>query len=91
MLPSAIAGSTRDFCASLPPRRTAVPPSTTVARYGSRISARPNASITSMISTAPPPNPPYSSANGRPSRPSSAYCDHSAVLQPPGSLKWFLR
>ena len=35
MLPSAIAGSTRDFCASLPPSRTAVPPSTTVARYGS--------------------------------------------------------
>ena len=66
---------------------SAVPPSTTVARYGSSISARPNASITSMISTAPPPNPPYSSANGRPSRPSSAYCDQSAVLQPSGCCR----
>ena len=37
--------------------------------------------MTSIVSMPPPPNPPCSSANGRPNSPSSAYCAHKARLQ----------
>ena len=70
--PAAIFGIRAARIASPAPSRSKPPPSTTVAKNGSSASARPNASMTIMVSTGPPPMPPCSSANGRPSRPSSA-------------------
>src|SRR5262245_21093108 len=71
--PLTICGISDDRTAALAPRRRNPPASTMVAKYGSSASARPNASITIMVSTAPPPIPPSFSENGSPSRPSSAY------------------
>ena len=71
--------------APLPPGLISPPPSTTVARYGSSTSARPICSITIMVSTGPPADPPCFSAKGRPRRPSSAYCFH-AIAAPAARL-----
>jgi hypothetical protein len=46
------------FCASLPHSDISPAPITTVDRYGSVTSPRPNASIRMPVSIAPPPSPP---------------------------------
>ena len=45
----------------------------------------------SSVSTAPPPKPPCASANGRPSRPSSAILRPHLGAEPSGSRAYFLR
>src|SRR3954467_4203043 len=64
---------------------------TTQARYGSTTRPLPNASMTRATSTGPAPNPPSSSAKGRPSRPSSANCAQIARLPPPASARYARR
>ena len=62
-----------------------------VGRYGSTTRASPNASITPIRSTAPPPKPPKSVDTGRPVSPISASCAHTLSLQPSFEATIFLR
>jgi hypothetical protein len=80
-----------DFCSLLPAWRSTPPARITLAKNGSRISAFPNASITIMVSVAPPPMPPSSSANGKASRPSSAYWFHIFSLKPVSPARYLPR
>ena len=69
-------------CVSEPPRAMSRPATPTLVQYGSTTSDSPSASITSIMSTAPPPKPPCSSAKGIPSRPISAKAAHVFSLYP---------
>jgi hypothetical protein len=73
------------FCASLPHSDISPAPITTVDRYGSVTSPRPNASIRMPVSIAPPPSPPYASSIGSASQPSSANFFQISGLKPSGS------
>ncbi len=73
----------RSCCAALAARATKRA-AMIVDRYGSTTSASPNASIALIRSTAPPPKPPASAENGRPSKPRSAMVAHTGTLNPTG-------
>src|SRR5260370_22658282 len=77
--------------ASDPARATSRPPRPTLTQYGSTTSPSPSASITSITSTAVPPNPPCSSANGTPSNPISANAAHTVSLHPLAESTIFAR
>ena len=58
--------------ASEPAIATRLPPSTTLGKNGSTTRPAPKASISTIVSTGPPPMPPQVSGTVTPSHPSSA-------------------
>ena len=68
------------FWAAEPAVSTRSAPSTTLGKNGSGTRPAPKASISTIVSTGPPPVPPYSSGTLTPSHPSSAICRQRVSL-----------